>query len=141
LPTNYRQHSVGNAHPTEAMTDTESHDHTADEHACYVHVMPVWVLIAVFAALIVLTGLTVLFHEPFWQALLGRWGLIVAMGIATIKATLVALYFMHLRYDKPINGVILLSALVFATLFISLTVLDTVEYQPDVQRYDQRNGP
>ena len=124
------------------MTDSHaSPDRADDEHACYVHVMPVWILIAVFGALILLTGLTVLFHEPVWQMRLGQWTLVAAMLIATLKATLVALYFMHLRYDKPINAVILLSALVFVALFISLTVLDTVEYQPDVQQYDERNGP
>ncbi len=125
------------------MTVPEAHasSHHQDEQVCYVHVIPVWLLIAVFVALILLTGLTVLFHEPFWRAILGQWSLVAALSIATGKATLVALYFMHLRYDKPINAVILVGALVFVCLFISLTTLDTVQYQPDVQDYDEMRGP
>lgn len=38
----------------------------------------------------------------------GKLNVIVAVVIATIKATLVALVFMHLRHDKPINAIIFL---------------------------------
>jgi len=49
-----------------------------------------------------------------------------------VKAALVALYFMHLRYDSPFNTLLLVSALAFVTLFLGLTMLDTKEYQPEV---------
>jgi cytochrome c oxidase subunit IV len=127
-----------------SMTDAEPHassDHAADEHACYAHVVPLWLLIAVFAALILLTGLTVLLHEPQWRERLGDWGLVAAMAIATLKAVLVALYFMHLRYDKPFHAIIFLAALLFVGLFLSLTVLDTLEYRPDIEQYDELPGP
>jgi len=130
------------------MTDAQPHassDHAssehADEQACYAHVVPVWLLVAVFAALILLTGLTVLLHEPQWRERLGDWGLAAALLIATVKASLVALYFMHLRYDKPFNTIVFLAALLFVGLFLSLTVLDTVEYHPDLERYDELRGP
>jgi len=125
------------------MTDAESHastDRAPDEHACYAHVVPAWLLVAVFAALILLTGLTVLLHEPQWRERLGDWGLVAAMAIATVKAALVALYFMHLRYDKPLSAIVFLAALIFVGLFLSLTVLDTIEYQPDIEQYDQFRG-
>ena len=89
--------------------------------------------VSVFAALILLTGLTVLLHEPQWQARLGEWSLVAAMLIATAKAALVALYFMHLRYDHPFHAVIFAAALLFLALFLALTLLDTLEYQDSIK--------
>jgi cytochrome c oxidase subunit 4 len=67
---------------------------------------------------------------------LGRAGnLWIALGIATLKATLVALYFMHLRYERPFNAVVLVCALLFVMLFCSLVLMDTRAYQPDIQAY------
>jgi len=63
---------------------------------------------------------------------LGSAGLWVAMGIATCKASLVALYFMHLRYDRPVNLIIFLGTLLFVCLFVSLALIDTQSYQPDM---------
>ena len=54
------------------------------------------------------------------------------MAIATVKATLVALYFMHLRYDRPFNAVVFVSALVFVTLFVGIALIDTAAYQPEL---------
>jgi cytochrome c oxidase subunit 4 len=101
------------------------------------HVVPVYVLLAVFAALIALTGLTV---AAAGLNNLGGWSLAVALGIATVKGTLVALYFMHLRYDHPFNGLLFLVALVFLGLFMGLVLLDTQQYQPDIDAYQQSNG-
>lgn len=100
------------------------HDHAAGG----AHVMPVKVLLGIWAALIALTVITV------WSAQydLGRIDMVVAMGIATIKATLVALYFMHLRYDKGFHTVVILGALIFVMLFVSMSLLDRTQYQPDI---------
>ena len=108
---------------------------THDEHEI-AHVMPLPVLLAVFAALMVLTFLTV---AATWINL-GWFNLPIAMGIATVKATLVALYFMHLRYDSPINGLALLTALFFVAVFILITLLDSIEYQPSVELYQDQNS-
>ncbi len=59
---------------------------------------------------------------------LGGMNVIVAMGVATIKGSLVALYFMHLRWDRPYNAVILVASLFFLGLFLSFALLDTGEY-------------
>ncbi len=93
-----------------------------------VHVVSVPILLAVFAALMVLTYATVAVRGID----LGVWNLLIAMGIATVKAALVALYFMHLRYDKPFNAILFVVGVLFVALFISLTLLDTITYQPDV---------
>ena len=68
------------------------------------------VYITVFIALAVLTVVTVAvsyLHMPFTPALL------VALAIATVKAGLVALYFMHLISEKQVILWVLLSAAVF----------------------------
>ncbi len=115
--------------------------HAASPHADHsargpmAHVMPVPMLLGVFLTLI---GLTVLTVAVTWHNFAG-WNLLIAMGIATIKAALVALYFMHLRYDHPFNGLVFVAALVFLGLFMSLTLLDTQQYQADVAAYQQQN--
>lgn len=97
------------------------------------HVVPVRVLLSVFAALVVLTVVTV--SVSYFN--LGALNLLVALGVATTKATLVALYFMHLRYDNALHAVIFLIGVAFLALFLVITMLDTIQYQPDVQSYQQ----
>jgi cytochrome c oxidase subunit 4 len=106
-----------------------------DQSKNYAHVVPLPILFAVFAVLLILTGLTV---SATWIDL-GSWNLILAMAIATVKASLVVLYFMHLRYDNPFNALIFIAALAFVTLFISLTLLDTLQYQPDIRNWQEAN--
>ena len=48
----------------------------------------------------------------------GMANVIIAMLIASIKASLVALFFMHLRWDKPMTGIIFCSTLFFLGLFL-----------------------
>ncbi len=96
----------------------------------HVHIVPLRVLATVFASLVVLTVLTVAAVELD----LGGANLWLAMGIATVKATIVALWFMHLRYDRLFHGVIFLSSLLFAFLFIGLTLMDTTHYRPEMRQ-------
>ena len=118
------------------MTDA-SKTEPANQHAALAHVVPIPVLLAVFAMLMVLTVATV---SATWVDL-GGANLWIAMGVAVVKAALVALYFMHLRYDHPFNALIFTAALVFLALFISLTMLDTLEYQPSInQLLEDRPG-
>jgi cytochrome c oxidase subunit 4 len=90
-----------------------------------VHVVPLKVLLAVWSVLLVLTCLTV---AATWVDL-GGGNLWLAMVIATVKASLVALYFMHLRYDQPFYAIVLLTALLFILLFVGLVLVDTTHYQ------------
>ena len=96
-----------------------------------VHVVPLRVLLTVFVVLLALTFTTV---AATWFDF-GGWALVIALGIATLKASLVALYFMHLRYDNPFYAVVFLTALLFLAIFLSLTLLDTFQYQPDVENW------
>lgn len=92
------------------------------------HVVDAKVLVGVWLALMFLTFITV---AATWVDL-GGLNIWLALGIATVKATLVALYFMHLRYDKPFNGLILVTALVFLMLFIGMVTLDSGQYAGDI---------
>lgn len=111
---------------------TASHDQTAtpaNEHSgVLAHIVPLRVLAAVWIALLVFTWLTV----AATYVDLGNLNLWIALIIATIKASLVILYFMHLRYDHPFNAVVFITSLVFVMLFIGLALMDTLEYQPEL---------
>ena len=55
------------------------------------------------------------------------------MAVAAVKASLVMSVFMHLRWDRPFNAMVFVSSLLFVSLFISMTLLDKSEYEPDIQ--------
>jgi cytochrome c oxidase subunit 4 len=102
--------------------------HAADhgQGDLHVHVMPVSILLGVWAALMVMTVFTFVMS----YVSLGPVDIIVVMAVATVKASLVGLYFMHLRYDKPFNAMIFLSSLGFVGLFITLCLMDSSQNQP-----------
>ena len=100
-----------------AETTHPSQTHS-DEHLA--HVMSPRALVSVFAALVGLTLLTV----AAAQISFGAWEVWVSLGIASVKATLVAAYFMHLRYDKSFNGLVFIASLLFVALFLALTLID-----------------
>lgn len=97
-------------------------------HAGLGHIIPLKILVAVFVALLGLTVLTV----AATQIDLGAGNLYLALAIAGTKATLVVLYFMHLRYDRPFNLVVFLGCLAFVVLFISVVMTDTRAYAPQI---------
>jgi len=100
------------------------------------HVVPLRVLLGVFAALVVLTYLTV----KVAQVDLGAWNLFGALVIASIKAALVALYFMHLRYDSAFYSFLFVTGLAFLVMFLGFTLIDAVAYQPDIEEFRQATG-
>ncbi len=51
---------------------------------------------------------------------------LIAVAIATIKGTLVLLYFMHLKYDDKLYLVIFLSSVFFVALLFLITKIDVV---------------
>jgi cytochrome c oxidase subunit 4 len=119
------------------MTD-QSETSASHRHATIAHVAPLPVLAAVFAALMALTVLTV--YAASSPIDFGTWSLWIAMGIAAVKGALVVLYFMHLRYDHPFNAIIFIVALLFVAVFISITLLDVVQYQPDIINAPKSTG-
>jgi len=61
--------------------------------------------------------------------------LVVAMAIATVKATLVVAFFMHLVWDKKLHLILFLISVLFLILFLSLSLTDRAEYQPDLDNF------
>ena len=84
------------------------------------HVVSRKVYFAIFGALMVLTAVTV------WVANydLGRWNAVVALSIAVFKATLVVLYFMHVRYSSRLTWVFVCAGLVWFAILIAFTLSD-----------------
>ena len=78
--------------------------------------------VAVWGALIVLTGVTVLVSYVH----LGMMNVVVALIIASVKASLVALYFMHLRYERRLVWGFALTPIFFLVLIIAGTLSDTL---------------
>ena len=95
-----------------------AHGHSDGEFA---HPMPVSILLAVFVALTLLTILTV--AQASFN--FGSLDVLIVMVIATIKATLVICFFMHLAFDKPFNMIVFLSSFVFVGLFVIFTLSDS----------------
>jgi len=91
------------------------------------HVVSPKILLSTWGALVVLTGLT---YAATWVDL-GSLNLALALLIATAKAALVALFFMHLLWDKGLNRVVFLTAIVFVAIFVGITLMDTLTYAPD----------
>jgi cytochrome c oxidase subunit 4 len=85
------------------------------------HIVSVRVYITIFLALLVGTALTVAaaFVDFRW-----RLNTIVALTIAVVKATLVVLYFMHVRYSARLVWVILASALFWMGILFAFTFSD-----------------
>ncbi len=96
---------------------------TAKTEAHIHHAVPLKVYLAVGAALLILTAITV--GVSFIH--LGHWNIVVALAIAAVKASLVALFFMHLLYDKKLYLTIFLIAIMFLAVFIGFTMLDTMK--------------
>jgi cytochrome c oxidase subunit IV len=124
----------GNSHSSPESGHGRSVDHHGDEIA---HVTPVRLLLVVWGALMVLTVITV---SATSIDLGGRYNFMIAMAIATVKAGLVVTYFMHLRWDRPFHTLVFVGSLLFVSLFISMTLFDKSEYEPDITEMAVQKG-
>jgi cytochrome c oxidase subunit 4 len=85
------------------------------------HIVPIRIYVTIFLLLLFGTGLTVVaaFYDFPWQL-----NTIIALTIATAKATLVVLYFMHVRYSIRLVWVMVASALFWMAILFALTFSD-----------------
>lgn len=97
------------------------------------HALPRWLLLATWICLMSLTGLTV-FSAQYH---LGSFDIPIAMTIATIKAMLVMLIFMHLFWDKGFHSVLIFGSLFFVWLFIGFLMIDRGQYQDSKDGFDR----
>jgi len=86
------------------------------------HVVSLKLYFAIFAALMVLTALTV------WVAFidLGAMNTVVALAVAVTKATLVILFFMHVKYSSRLTWLVVASGFFFLAIMFALTMADVV---------------
>jgi cytochrome c oxidase subunit 4 len=86
------------------------------------HIVSIRIYVAIFLALMTFTAITV--AVAFVD--LGVMNNVVALTIAVIKATLVVLFFMHVRYSTPLTWVVVLSGFFWLMVMIGLTMSDYV---------------
>ena len=86
------------------------------------HIIPIKTLARIFVVLVGLTLLTVI-TAKFVD--LGRLNVPLALAIAGVKVLLVASVFMALKYDKPVNMVVISLGVIFAVVFMAITLTDT----------------
>jgi cytochrome c oxidase subunit 4 len=84
------------------------------------HIVPYKTFIYVWIALIVLTATTITVAGLH----LGRFSTLTALVIASIKASLVLWFFMHLKYEKRVFKILLLVPIATLTFIIGLTFFD-----------------
>jgi caa(3)-type oxidase subunit IV len=90
----------------------------SNEHEHFIP--PVKLYVITFAALLVLTVITV----AAAQVNFGSMNTVIAMVIAFIKASVVGLFFMGLKWDKKINAIFFVGSLLFLAVFLGITSLD-----------------
>lgn len=84
------------------------------------HIVSPKIYYGIFIALTVLTVVT-------WSIAkvdLGRMNAVVALTIAVIKATLVVLYFMHVRYSSRLTWVFVGAGFFWLAIMVALTLSD-----------------
>jgi len=100
------------------MADSTQEHHL--DHAPHAHVTPLWIYIAVFLALAAGTLIT-------WGASLvdlGVWNTPIALIIATIKAVLVILFFMHVIHSTRLTWVVVIGSFLWLGVLFVLTFAD-----------------
>ena len=104
-----------------SQTDASHGEHHADDGAVHAHISSVPFYVAVFVGLLCLTIATV--GQSYVD--LGKANLIFVILIATMKASLVVTFFMHLKWDNKFNALIFLSTIFFIGVFFAYTLNDT----------------
>jgi cytochrome c oxidase subunit 4 len=106
------------------MSDHKSASgHTSEQTPEHIseHISTTGSSVAIWLALLAGTGITV--AAAFIN--LGPFNTIVALAIATIKATLVVLFFMHVKYaHEKLTGLVVVSAIFWLFVLLALSMAD-----------------
>jgi cytochrome c oxidase subunit IV len=101
--------------PASEHTAGQMPEHTSE------HISSLGSSVAIWLALLACTGLTV--AAAFID--LGPFNTVVALTIATIKATLVILFFMHVKYThEKLTGLVVVSAIFWLFILLALSMAD-----------------
>ncbi|MCR4316785.1 MAG: cytochrome C oxidase subunit IV family protein [Planctomycetes bacterium] len=114
-------------------TNDHAQVHAADSHSegshDIGHLVPVKYLVMTLTALLILTVVTVAASRI---DLGGEINIILAVAIAAVKATIVALFFMHLYWDSKFNGFLFAMVIFTLAVFIGFLLMDTGDYRADM---------
>jgi cytochrome c oxidase subunit IV len=91
----------------------------SDNHSGH-FIIPLKYYVGTLIGLLILTVVTV----AVAQIDLGGLNIVVAMGVAMLKASLVIMFFMGVKWDEGFNKVVLFGSLVFIFLFMGIVLLD-----------------
>lgn len=116
--------------------DAHGHDLHADDGLVHVHVHPTSTYVKIFVALVFFTLVTV----GLSRIHLGEWNFFIAVVVATIKASMVAMYFMHLKDDNRFNVLIFVGSILFMGVFFIYTMNDT-QYRGQWGDYGMKVSP
>ena len=106
------------------MSAPDQHEHAKDNghagHDEHMHIVPPRIYIIVGSALLVLTAVTV------WAATLelGVFNPVIALFIACVKATIVVLFFMHVKYSSKLTKLTVGAGLFTFLTLIAMTLAD-----------------
>ncbi|MGB7844300.1 MAG: cytochrome C oxidase subunit IV family protein [Candidatus Acidiferrum sp.] len=92
------------------------------------HIVKPGTYVAIITTLLILTGLTV----TAAYINLGRFNIVVALGIATLKATLVVLFFMHAKFSPGRTKLVIFAGIFWLLMLLFMTLSDyvtRVDYQ------------
>jgi cytochrome c oxidase subunit 4 len=84
------------------------------------HISSVKSYVGIFLTLMVLTAVTI----AVAYVNLGQFNKVVALGIASFKATLVVLYFMHVKHASRLTKLIIITGLFFLAILFGETMID-----------------
>ena len=96
------------------------HSHEAEEHEH--HIVSPGIYIVIILALLVLTGVTV--GASYLE--LGVFNPIIALAIAVVKATLVVLFFMHVKYSSRLTMLTVGAGLFTFMALVGMTLSDYI---------------
>jgi len=98
------------------------------------HVVSPKIYVVILCALLLGTFLTVAAAVRDF----GPWNIVIALAIATAKATLVVLYFMHARYSPKRTQLVIVCSIFWLAILLALTASD---YMTRAQRLSLRTPP
>ena len=84
------------------------------------HIDSVGTYVKILLALLVATGVT----TAVARVDLGGFSVVVALGIASVKMILVALFFMHIRHSTKLTRLVVLGGLLWLGILLLLTMTD-----------------
>jgi cytochrome c oxidase subunit 4 len=114
------------------MAHSHSHSHGHDEIG---HVVPEKTFLKILITLLCLTVITVLAA----QVDLGKWNIVGALVIASVKASLVILVFMHGKYENKIIWTYILIPFILLAIMIGGVFTDD-PFRSHPQPFDSVNG-